>query len=243
MKSEVSVQRISRLSVHHYQERPASDILCRIHGEAPRRIADLRSEPRSTKALLARRFPEAEVESLEPSQAEGGASPRSGDEFDLIHSDVDLELLPSLGRFLPVLLAHLRPAGHLAAHFPNNLYEPNRALARMVAADGPWAKTLLPVAKTRPFNATMEDLYDLLVPLCASVEIWETTYLFALTGVEAIVDFMKASTLAPFLAPLDARSRRQFLERYLAELKQAYPVEPNGAVLLRHPRMFVLAER
>ncbi len=243
MKGEISVQHIPRLSAYEGQERAASDILCRIHGETPRRIADLRSEPWSMKALLARRFPDAEVENLEPSQLNDGASSRNGDTFDLIHSNVDLDLLPSLGRFLPRLLLHVRPGGHLAAHFPHNLYEPNRSLARMVAADGPWAETLLPIAKTRPFNTTMEELYPLLAPLCASVEIWETTYLFALTGVGAIVDFMKAGTLAPFLAPLDASSRRRFLERYLTELKRAYPAEPDGAVLLRHPRIFVVARR
>ena len=239
----MSVQHVPRLSAYDCQERAASDILGRIQGEAPRRIADLRSEPWSMKALLAHRFPDAEVENFELSQLDNGASPGNGDTFGLIHSNVDLDLLPSLGRFLPKLLRHVRSDGHLAAHFPNNLYEPNRSLARMVAADGPWAETLLPIAKTRPFNTTMEEIYSLLAPLCASVEIWETTYLFALTGVEAIVDFMKAGSLAPFLAPLELRSRREFLERYLTELKRVYPAEPDGAVLLRHPRIFVVARR
>ena len=48
-----------------------------------------------------------------------------------------------------------RRAAALAVQFPNNPYEPNRALMRLVAADGPWAKTLLPVAKSQPFDETM----------------------------------------------------------------------------------------
>ena len=241
--AEASVRHIPRLSAYDYQERAASDILCRIQSEAPEQIGDLHSEPWSMKALLARRFPDAEVESLEPSQLGGGAPPRGRDAFDLIHSNVDLNSLPVLDQFLPGLLARVRPGGRLAAHFPSSLYEPNRALARMVAADGPWAKTLLPIAKTRQFNAMMEDLYALLAPVSASVEIWETTYLCALTGVGAIVDTMKTGSLAPFLAPLDASSQRQFLKRYLRELEQEYPVQPDGSVLIRRPRIFVLAER
>ena len=72
---------------------------------------------------------------------------------------------------------------------------------------------LLPVAKTRPFNEMMEGLYALLSPACASVDIWETIYLYPLEAVGAIIDLMKATSLAPFLRPLDEASRRRFLDR------------------------------
>ena len=166
-----------------------------------------------------------------------------GNEFDLIFLNGDLELLPSLRELLPVLVRRLSFGGSLAVQIPDNLYEPNRALLRMVAADGPWATKLLPVAKTRPFNEMMEGLYALLCPICASVEIWETTYLYALDGVGAIIDLMKATSLAPFLRPLDEPSRRRFLDHYAIELARAYPAQPDGTVLLRFPRIFVSARR
>jgi trans-aconitate 2-methyltransferase len=122
------------------------------------------------------------------------------------------------------------------------LYEPSRALMRMIAADGPWVKTLLPIAKTRPFNETMEGLHALLNPICAALDIWESTYLHAMAGVAAIVEWMEATSLAPFLAPLNEADRRRFLDRYAAELRQAYPALPDGAVLFRSRRLFVLAQ-
>ena len=70
-------------------------------------------------------------------------------------------MVPSLRRLLPMLVGMVAAGGCLAVEFPNDLYEPSRALMRMIAADGPWAKTLLPIAKTRPFNETMEGLYAL----------------------------------------------------------------------------------
>ena len=79
-----------------------------------------------------------------------------------------------------MLVGMVAAGGCLAVEFPNDLYEPSRALMRMIAADGPWAKTLLPIAKTRPFNETMEGLYALLSPICAAVDIWEATYLHAM---------------------------------------------------------------
>ena len=114
---------------------------------------------------------------------------------------------------------------------------------RMIAADGPWAKTLLPIAKTRPFNETMEDLY-------ASPQ----------------SDLRRRRHLGDDLSPRDAErrgdrrvdgsdepralperrwtkpDRRKFLDRYTAELRQAYPVLPDGCVLLRSRRLFILAQ-
>ena len=206
-------------------------------------------------ALLARRFPEADIEAFELSRPINGPAealnrlrqdaddPRPGakGKFDLICSSGSPEMAPSLPRLLPMLLGMVAARGCLAIQYPNDLYEPRRALMRMIAADGPWAKTLLPIAKTRAFNQTMEDLYGLLSPICAAVDIWETTYLDAMPSVEAVVEWMEATRLAPFLKALGDSDRRVFLDRYTAELRQAYPALPGGCVLLRSRRLFVLA--
>jgi trans-aconitate 2-methyltransferase len=239
MQAQFSFPHASESLAREQYLRAASDLLGRIQKRTPRRIADLQVGPRSARALLSQRFPDAEIVSLDASRQERA----HGNEFDLIFSNGDLELLPSLRELLPVLVRRLSFGGSLAVQIPDNLYEPNRALLRMVAADGPWAAKLLPVAKTRPFNEMMEGLYALLCPICASVEIWETTYLYALEGVGAIIDLMKATSLAPFLRPLDEPSRRRFLDNYAIELARAYPARPDGTVLLRFPRIFVLARR
>ena len=136
----------------------------------------------------------------------------------------------------------LEAGGWLAAQIPNDLYEPSRALVRMIAADGPWARRLLPIAKTRPFNESMEGLHALLNPIAATLDIWEATYLHVMSNVAAIVELMEATSLAPFLAPLDPADRREFLARYAAELEEAYPAQPDGSVLQRLRRLFVVAQ-
>jgi len=227
--------------------RAALDLVRRIPDHAPRRIADVYSGQGSMRAMLARRFPDAEIEAFDLSQSTDrgpGARGRLGakHKFDLICSNGSLEMVPSLQRLLPVLVGMVAAGGCLAVEFPNDLYEPNRALMRMIAADGPWAKTLLPIAKTRPFNETMEGLYALLSPICATVDIWEATYLHAMAGVAAIIDRMEATSLTPFLIALDEANRREFLDRYAAELRQAYPPLPNGVVLFRSRQLFILAQ-
>lgn len=228
--------------------------MCRIPARAPLRIADVFSGQELMTPLLAQRFPDAEIKAFELPQSGGrvvqrlperildqGSSGRSAarNTFDLICSNGSL---PSLPRLLPHFVGMLAAGGWLAAQIPNDLYEPSRALARMIAADGPWARKLLPIAKTRPFNEPMEGLYALLCPISASIDIWEATYLHVMTSVASIAELMETTSLAPLLAPLDASDRREFLTRYAAELKEAYPAQPDGSVLLRVRRLFVLAQ-
>ena len=54
-----------------------------------------------------------------------------------------------------------------------------------------------------------------------------------LPGVGAVVDWFRGSALRPFLNPLDECEREEFVERYMRELADAYPVEPDGRDLER----------
>jgi trans-aconitate 2-methyltransferase len=165
-----------------------------------------------------------------------------GRKFDLVCSSGSPEMAAPLPPLLTMLIGMVAPGGCLAVQYPNDLYEPSRALMRIVAADGPWAKRLLPIAKTQPFNQTMEDIHALLSPISSAVDIWETTYLHAMDSVAAIVEAMEATRLAPFLVALDEADRRAFLDRYRTELRRAYPALPGGRILLRSRRLFALAQ-
>jgi trans-aconitate 2-methyltransferase len=63
-----------------------------------------------------------------------------------------------------------------------------------------------------------------------------------MSHIAAIVEHMEATRLAPFLAPLGPADWREFLARYAAELNEAYPALPDGRVLLRFERLFVVAQ-
>lgn len=82
----------------------------------------------------------------------------------------------------------------------------------------------------------------MLKPHCRSLEIWHTTYYHVLEGVQGIVDFVRTTGLRPFLDPLDKAMRLRFTSVYSAGLKKAYPEMPDGNVLMRFPRLFIVAQ-
>src|SRR5262249_60220441 len=88
-----------------------------------------------------------------------------------------------------------------------------------------------------------ESYYDLLRPLCSRIEIWHTHYNHIIESHAGVVEWFKGSGLRPFLAPLEPEMREAFLSKYTDEIRLAYPVRSNGRVMLRFPRLFILAVR
>lgn len=234
----------------------ARDLLGRLRGE-PRRIVDLGCGPGTSTQLLAARFPDAKILGVDGSErmlAEARARlPSMAFEKreiagwrpalspDLIFANAALQWLPDHHELMPRLMSFLAPGGCLAVQMPDNRQEPSHALMRMIAADGPWADRLVPVAKTRGLIGIYADYYGWLKPLSAHLEIWSTTYVHPLAGAGAVVDWFRGSALRPFLNPLDECEREEFLARYMKALADAYPPEADGSLLFLYPRLFVTA--
>jgi trans-aconitate 2-methyltransferase len=57
------------------------------------------------------------------------------------------------------------------------------------------------------------------------------------------VEWFKSTALKPWLDRLDGADRDGFLAAYGARIARAYPAEADGTVLLRFPRLFIVARR
>jgi trans-aconitate 2-methyltransferase len=161
---------------------------------------------------------------------------------DLFFSNATMQWVRGHRDVLVRLLTALAPGGALAVQVPDNQAESTHALMRAVAAEGPWrARFEEPIAREE--IATPGAYYDLLRPLAASVDVWHTVYHHPLADADAIIEWVKGTGLRPFLDRLDAAEREAFLAEYRARIAGAYPPRVDGKVLLRFPRLFLVAVR
>ena len=133
--------------------------------------------------------------------------------------------------------------GVLAVQMPDNLDEPSHFLMREVAYLEPWRKQLAKAAQLRDVLPNPGVYYDALRPMCTGLEIWHTIYNHVLDDAAAIVEWVKGTSLRPFLDPLEPPQRKAFLADYTARIAASYPPQADGKVLLRFPRLFIVAIR
>lgn len=239
--------------------RPAVDLLAQIPISRAKCVVDLGCGPGNSTELLARKFPDAAIIGLDTSEdmlAEArkrlpGASFERADiaqwraaaPVDLIFANAVLQWIPGHIALMARLAAQLAPGGCLAVQVPDNLGERSHALMREVAGRAPFEEKLSSASAARETIGAFREYYETLAPACSQVDVWRTTYVHALPGPDAIVEWVKSTGLRPFLAPLAPADKRRFLSQYREEVAAAYPPLADGRVLLPFPRLFVVAVR
>jgi trans-aconitate 2-methyltransferase len=238
--------------------RPALDLLAQVPLGSASHVVDLGCGAGNVTAILQQRFPTAGVLGVDGSDSmlakARAAAPacrfEQGDFAtwtpavapDLIFSNAALHWVSGHETLFPRLISLLAPGGVLAVQMPYMHDAPFRRLQNETAAAGPWAahlgnadyaRSLLPVG----------GYYDLLRPLAASLDMWETTYLHVLHGEDAVVEWAAGSSLRPFLDKLPPDLRQAYRAAYAGALRPHYPRRRDGTTLLPFRRLFILARR
>ena len=238
--------------------RPALDLLARIPLASPARVVDLGCGAGNVTAVLAQRWPEAALIGVDGSAAmlekARAEVPRARFEQadiaawtrdaapDVIFSNAALQWLGEHERLFPRLLGLLAPQGVLAVQMPAMHDSPLRRRQKEVAAAGPWAPRLADIAVVRDIFSA-ERYWDLLRPLCARLDIWETTYFHALTGEDPVVQWALGTSLRPYVERLGEEERVAFLRAYADAVRPHYPRRADGTTLLPFRRLFMTAMR
>jgi trans-aconitate 2-methyltransferase len=240
------------------RNRPISDLLANVRATNVRTAVDLGCGPGNSTELLLARFPGAVVTGVDNSEPMVEAARRRSPDvrfeiddigtwlapgpFDIIFANASLQWVPDHETLLPSLLGKLSSGGSLAVQIPDNYDEPAHELMRELAASGRWAR--LQTATARPARHTAEWYFRALRASTVMLDIWRTTYYHPLPGgAAAIVEWFKGTGLRPFIDALRDGERQEFLAEYEAAIAKAYPVLPDGTVLLPFPRLFFVAMR
>lgn len=239
--------------------RPAAELLSRVPRRNVSYATDLGCGPGNSTELLFQTWPEAHITGLDSSQAmlEQALKRLPDCHFtqadirhwqapvpqDLIYANASLQWLDDHQQLFPHLVTQLASGGALAIQMPDNLDQPTHALMRKVAGNAAWSAKIVTSAEERKKLLTTEAYYDLLTRAGCKVDIWRTTYYHVMPSHQAMVEWLKATGLRPFLTPLEEQEQEAFLLQYRNELRAAYPFRQDGNVLMPFPRLFMVAQK
>lgn len=241
--------------------RPARDLLAQVPLNSPRRVVDLGCGPGNSTAVLREQYPGAILTGLDSSPAMLDKARESlpdvefhlqdletyaGDEgVDLFYSNAVFQWIKYDTR-VPIIKRLIRSQASgsvFAFQVPDNFLEKSHMAMRSIAEQGPWADKLRPLRPSLDPMQTPQALYNELKPLCSQVNLWHTYYQHALDNHEGVVEWVKGTGLRPFLEPLVETEKEEFIGAYLQALRNTYPLSFDGKVLLRYPRLFMVAVR
>lgn len=234
--------------------RPAADLLQRIDLEQPCRVLDVGCGPGNSTALLAARWPEAEVIGLDSSGemiekakwdnpsgywviADAAGDLSGLGKFDIVFSNAALQWMPDHDALLPRLYALVENKGMLAVQVPNNGDSPGHVAVRRAAASPAWRERL---SFSEPqIYESAEEYYHRLTRLAGELLLWETIYYQVMASHGDIMEWYRGTCMRPYLSRFAEASERDTFERdVLMRLREAYPEQPGGTVLFPFKRLF-----
>jgi len=239
--------------------RPARELLQRVPPIAVRHAVDLGCGPGNSTELLVQRYPDADVLGIDTSEAMLRSARQRVDaaRFEphdvaswkpqaapqLIFANAVLQWLGDHARLMPRLFGLLAPGGVLALQMPDNLDEPSHRLMHEVAALPPFSAAARDAGAQRDKPLSVPAYYDLLAATAEEVDIWHTVYRHPMADADAIVQWLRATGLRPFVDALPQAKQADFLAEYTTRIDRAYPARADGRRLLAFPRLFIVARR
>lgn len=239
------------------RSRPFHDLLARVRAESPAYVVDAGCGSGELTAVLARRWPQAEILGFDSSPAmitkarelDAGVRFAVADvttwhpdrPVDVIVSNAVLQWVPEHSKVVERWVDALSPGGWLAFQVPGNHDAPSHRVIRELCHSPAWADRLGDYDRGDPVSTPVE-YAELLSGFGCRVDAWETTYVHLLQGEDPVLAWVSGTALRPILDRLDEREARRFTAELGERLAEAYPAGPHGTPF-PFRRIFVVGEK
>lgn len=232
--------------------RPFVDLLSRVRAEAPAEVVDLGCGPGNLTETLSTRWPSAVLEAFDSSPEMVEAARARGldahvadattwtpaPDTDVVITNAVLQWIPTHPDLLRRWAAQLHPGAWLAMQVPGNFHGPSHTLVR-AQIEQDWHTELGDVLRDQSPVLDPAGYADLLEG--CEVDAWETTYLQALQGPDAVLEWITGTALRPVRAKLDDNAWTAFRAELAPKLREAYPQRPDGTTWFPFRRVFTVA--
>ena len=237
---------------------PAIDLVNRIAHINPKRIIDLGCGSGNSTQVLKAKWGDAEITGLDSSHEmistaqkkypdlkwiQGDISAWQDPSFDLIFSNAAFHWVPNHLELLSRLISQLNVGGVLAFQVPYHKNSELHQLIHQIASEPHWGDQFATAKKA----ITIESpgfYYDILCDKTVRVDIWKTEYIHEMDDHQAIIDWISATGLRPYLDAMQRKNDKDlFIKRLEFGLRDIYPFQKNKKILFPFQRLFLIGYR
>ena len=238
---------------------PAVDLVNRISLANPTKIIDIGCGPGNSTAVLAKKYTNAYILGVDCSQdmietakkeypnlnfmmfnAETDFSNLS-ERFDIVFSSACIQWIPNHKSLLNQMMQVLTDGGIMAIQIPINYHEPMHKIIKEIVRSKKWSSYF---SNARCFyTLTSNEYFDILSSISSDFTIWETTYYHRMKSYSSIMEWYRGTGLRPYLSVLNKEEQHAFEKDILCALSKVYPVQSNGEIIFRFPRLFLIANK
>lgn len=239
---------------------PCKDLISRLDMSDASSILDIGCGPGNSTAELRRKNQNAYILGIDSSDdmilkakqlyndvdfmlCDASSSLDSLQKFDIVFSNACLQWIPDHMEFIPKMFSKLNKNGVMAVQIPLNFDEPIHKIISEVAQLPKYRKKLS--IQLRVFYTLKpEEYYDILSELTNEFDIWKTVYHHQMKSHSDIMEWYKGTGLRPYLQAFDCdEDRAAFEADVYSMVEKAYPLQKNGDIIFRFPRLFFTAKK
>ncbi len=238
---------------------PAIDLANSLNCENVNSVLDIGCGIGNSTAVLANKFPHAEITGVDNSanMLETARKENPGIKFvkldaeneigniknryDIVFSNACIQWIPNHRKLLKELFSLLHNGGTLAVQIPQQSKHPVHNIMKSLSKSEKWNSKL---HVERMYNNLSEnEYYDVLSELTDNFRIWETTYFHSMPSYASIIEWYKGTGLRPYLEQLSSDDQKDYLRDLMQCLKDTYPIQKNGEIIFKFPRLFFIAHK